>query len=66
MIKHCDVGREEQVAEMIEPLGLEKLREAIAAYVLRRRSMARQNVCIFGSKQLRLELIRRLLLDQAI
>jgi DNA-binding transcriptional MocR family regulator len=33
MIKHCDVSREEQVAEMIDPLGLEKLREAIAAYV---------------------------------
>lgn len=65
MIKHCDVSREEQVAEMIEPLGLEKLREAIAAYVLRRRSIASgpQNVCIFGSKQLRLELIGRLLLD---
>ncbi|MDP3507142.1 MAG: PLP-dependent aminotransferase family protein [Candidatus Melainabacteria bacterium] len=65
MIKHCDVSREEQVAEMIDPLGLEKLREAIAAYVLRRRSISSgpQNVCIFGSKQLRLELIGRLLLN---
>jgi len=65
LIKHCNVSSEERVAEMIEPLGLPRLREAIAAYVLRRRSIASgaQNVCIFGSKQLRLELIGRLLLD---
>ncbi|MBS2008769.1 MAG: PLP-dependent aminotransferase family protein [Cyanobacteria bacterium SZAS TMP-1] len=65
MLKHCDLSREEQVAEMIEPTGIAPLRQAIASYVQRRRSISctPENVVIFGAKQLRLELIGRLLLN---
>lgn len=65
LLKYCDVSQGEEYAEVIEPLGFMPLREAIAGYVLRRRSIASgaSNVCIFGSKQLRLELVGRLLLN---
>lgn len=66
LLKHCDISEDEQYAEVIEPLGFKPLRQAISGYVLRRRSIAdgADHVCIFGSKQLRLELIGRILLDE--
>lgn len=65
LLKYCDPVLGQKYSETIEPLGLAPLREAIADYVLRRRSIAEGagNVCVFGSKQLRVELVGRLLID---
>jgi GntR family transcriptional regulator / MocR family aminotransferase len=65
MLRHCDLRGGEKIAEMIEPTGIVALRQAIADYVQRRRSIScdASNICLFGAKQLRLELIGRLLVE---
>lgn len=65
MLKHCALEKDETVAEMIAPLGLKGLREALAAYVMRRRSIdvSADAICVTGSKQLRVEMVGRMLLD---
>lgn len=67
MLKHCAIDEEDKVAEMVAPMGLMSLRQALAQYVMRRRSISlpdgAESICVVGSKQLRLELVGRLLLN---
>jgi GntR family transcriptional regulator/MocR family aminotransferase len=65
MLKHCDIHEDDQVPFMIEPAGLPNLRLALSNYSKRRRSIesSPEEVFVFGSKQMRMELIGRLLLN---
>ncbi|CAN5721203.1 PLP-dependent aminotransferase family protein [soil metagenome] len=66
LLKRCHLPKDEDADLIADPFGLPALREAIAAYLHRRRSILDQpdSICVFGTKQLRVELISRLLLNQ--
>lgn len=65
LFKHSQLADLANVGNSYQPFGYEPLREAIASYLGRSRSIkcGIDNLCIFGSKQLRLELIVRLLVE---
>lgn len=65
LFKHSQLTDLESVSHSYKPFGYEPLREAIAGYLGRSRSIKTNidNLCLFGSKQLRLELILRLMVE---
>jgi GntR family transcriptional regulator/MocR family aminotransferase len=65
LLKHCDLAQTEDAARTVASYGIAPLREAIAMYLARRRSIigSPEDVLVFGSKQLRADLVGRMLLN---
>ncbi len=67
LLKYCRLSDLEAVAYATHPFGYPPLQEALAAYLHRTRAVKCQadQVAIFSSKQLRLDLLCRILIDRS-
>lgn len=66
LAKHCRSGIDEALDYVPEPFGFPPLREAYASYLIRARAakVTQERLAVFASRNLRLDLICRLLLDE--
>lgn len=66
LVKHCRSTIDEEVSYVPEPFGFPPLREAYVSYLIRARAakVTQERVAVFASRNLRLDLICRLLLDE--
>lgn len=66
LAKHCRSSIDEALDYVPEPFGFPPLREAYASYLIRARAakVTQERLAVFASRNLRLDLICRLLLDE--
>ncbi|MBL0186255.1 MAG: PLP-dependent aminotransferase family protein [Candidatus Obscuribacter sp.] len=66
LVKHCRSTIDEEVSYVPEPFGFPPLREAYVSYLIRARAakVTQERLAVFASRNLRLDLICRLLLDE--
>lgn len=66
LVKHCRSTIDENTTYVPEPFGFPLLQEAYASYLIRARAavVSKERLAVFASRNLRLDLISRLLLDE--
>ena len=66
IVRHCRAGAEDLISYSPEPFGFPPLREAYASYLIRARAVkvTKERLITFASRNLRLDLLSRLLLQE--